>query len=161
MADVNVDGGVFLDTNVLVAGLIDFGEQSRTPMCLFDALADGGLPSPMTAWHCCLEFFSVVTRLPEEYRLDPRDARLLLEQEIVQRLRICSLPPQEREGLFCIAVAEGLSGGRIYDAHIGETARHAGAAVLVTDNRRHFTALMRHRIRVLASAEYAAELGLS
>jgi predicted nucleic acid-binding protein len=31
-----------------------------------------------------------------------------------------------------------IAGGRIYDAHIAEIARAAGAAVVVTDNRRHF-----------------------
>jgi hypothetical protein len=39
-------------------------------------------------------------------------------------------------------------GGRIHDAHIGEVARVAKAAVILTDNRRHFVAALRHGVRV-------------
>ena len=37
---------------------------------------------------------------------------------------------------------------------------HAGAQLVATENRRHFTSLLRHGIRVLVSVELAAELGL-
>ncbi len=50
-----------------------------------------------TAWHCCLEFFSVATRLPPEYRLAPREALQLLDSEVFERLAIEDLPaPIER-----------------------------------------------------------------
>jgi hypothetical protein len=32
--------------------------------------------------------------------------------------------------------------------------------IVVTENRRHFTSLLRHGIRVLVSGELASELGL-
>jgi predicted nucleic acid-binding protein len=57
--------------------------------------------------------------------------------------------------------ADSILGGRIYDAHIGEVARSAGARSLVTDNRRHFTSLLRHGVRVLTSRELLAELSAS
>ena len=66
--------GAFFDTSVLVAGIIDFGSSSRHALLLMDAVADGRIENPMTAWHCCLEFFSVSTRLPAEFRLAPADA---------------------------------------------------------------------------------------
>jgi hypothetical protein len=40
--------------------------------------------------------------------------------------------------------------------HIAEVARLAGARVVVTDNRRHFLAALRHGIRVETPAEYLA-----
>jgi predicted nucleic acid-binding protein len=52
-------------------------------------------------------------------------------------------------------------GGRIYDAHIAEIARLAGARLVATENRRHFTPLLRHGIRVLVSAELSNEIGLT
>jgi len=58
------------------------------------------------------------------------------------------------------AAGGGAAGGRIYDAHSAEVARLAGAQIVVTENRRHFIPLLRHGIRVLVSAELAAELGL-
>jgi len=47
-----------------------------------DAVANGQIERPLTAWHCCLEFYSVTTRLPEEYRLEPEIALRLLREEI-------------------------------------------------------------------------------
>ena len=64
-----------------------------------------------------------------------------------------------REELLVSAAGEGTAGGRIYDAHIAEIARQAGARLIATENRRHFTALLRHGIRVLVSAELVNEIG--
>jgi hypothetical protein len=55
---------VFLDTSVLLAGLIDFGPQSAPAQSLLHAVAEKQVANVGTAWHCCLEFFSVATRLP-------------------------------------------------------------------------------------------------
>jgi len=52
-----------------------------------------------------------------------------------------------------------VSGGRLYDAHIAEIARLASARIVVTENPRHFVALLRHGIRVWSGEEYAAEAG--
>jgi predicted nucleic acid-binding protein len=51
-----------------------------------------------------------------------------------------------------------VSGGRIYDAHIAEVARAAGATVIVTDNRRHFLSALRYGIRVETPAECVASM---
>ncbi|HMB54346.1 MAG TPA: PIN domain-containing protein, partial [Thermoanaerobaculia bacterium] len=75
----------FFDTSVLVAGVLDLGEASEAPQALFDALNEGKIQSPQTAWHCCLELFSVVTRMPPGLRLAPEDALQLVEQEILAR----------------------------------------------------------------------------
>src|SRR5262249_32881595 len=48
----------FLDTSVLLAGLIDFGPQSAPAQMLLHAVAEKQVADPSTAWHCCLEFFS-------------------------------------------------------------------------------------------------------
>jgi predicted nucleic acid-binding protein len=111
-----------------------------------------------TAWHCCLEFFSVATRLPAEYRLSPVDAVRLVDEEICQRMDVHDLPPGQRLSLLRAAAADGLGGGRIYDAHIAEVARAAGSQVIVTDNRRHFIAALRYGIRVETPAEFALVL---
>ena len=56
------------------------------------------------------------------------------------------------------AVQDGAAGGRIYDAHIADIARAAGAVVIVTDNRRHFLASLRHGIRVETPRECLSSL---
>jgi len=106
--------------------------------------------------HCCLEFYSVATRLPEEFRLSPRDAFRLLQAEVLERLDVFDLPARGRLPLLRGAVADGIAGGRVYDAHIAEVARASGAGLVVTENRRHFTGLLRHGIVVLTAGEFAA-----
>jgi predicted nucleic acid-binding protein len=147
---------VFLDTSVLLAGLVDFGPQSASAQSVLHAVAEKQLQSVSTAWHCCLEFYSVATRLPPEYRLTAADAAQLLEHEILGRLAVHDLPAATRVGFVQAAMEDGTTGGRIYDAHIAEVARAAGARVVVTDNRRHFLAALRHGIRVETPAEFLA-----
>ncbi len=149
---------VFLDTSVLLAGLIDFGPQSAPAQSLMHAVAEGQLPKPGTAWHCCLEFFSVATRLPPEYRLTPVDAARLVAEEVFARITIHDLPAAERLPMLRAAAHDAISGGRIYDAHIAEVARAAGASVVVTDNRRHFLSALRYDMRIETPAEFLASI---
>jgi len=146
----------FLDTSVLLAGLIDFGPQSAPAQSLLHAVAEKQITNVGTAWHCCLEFFSVATRLPAEFRLSPSDASQLLESEIFARMAICELPAGDRQALLRAASLDATTGGRIYDAHIAEIARSAAAAVVVTDNRRHFLAALKHGLRVETPSEFLA-----
>jgi predicted nucleic acid-binding protein len=147
---------VFLDTSVLLAGLVDFGPQSAPAQSILHAVAERTLQSAGTGWHCCLEFYSVATRLPPEFRLTPDDANQLLREEVFGRLTVHDLPAGERGGLFATAARDRIAGGRIYDAHIAEVARAAGARVIVTDNRRHFLAALRHGIKVETPVEFLA-----
>lgn len=149
---------VFLDTSVLIAGLIDFGPQSAPAHSLLHAVAEKTVAPAATAWHCCLEFFSVTTRLPPEFRLTPPDALRLIEEEIFGRMAVHDLPAADRAALLRAAAQDGIAGGRIYDAHIAEVARAARAGVIVTDNRRHFLAALRHGIRVETPAEFVSGL---
>jgi predicted nucleic acid-binding protein len=149
---------VFFDTSVLLAGLIDLGPATAAAQRVMDALAAGRLASVRTAWHCCLEFYSVATRLPPELRLTPADAFRLIETEILARMRVDQLPSGSFAEFLRAAAREPTVGGRIYDAHIAEVARTGKARVVVTDNRRHFASLMRHGIRVLTIDECASEI---
>ena len=150
--------GIFLDTSVLLAGLIDFGPQSAPAQQVMHAVAEKSIAAPATAWHCCLEFFSVATRLPPEFRLSTADAAHLLEEEVLARIAVHDLPHAERGEFLQAAARDNTGGGRIYDAYIAEVARAAGAGVIVTDNRRHFLAALRHGIRVETPSEFLISL---
>ncbi len=148
----------FLDTSVLLAGLIDLGPQSAPSQSILHAVAEKTVPPPSTAWHCCLEFYSVATRMPAEFRLTAADAVRLLQEEVFGRMTVHDLPVGRRDDLLRAAAQDGVTGGRIYDAHIAEVARGAGADVIVTDNRRHFLAALRHGIRVETPVEFLAAI---
>jgi predicted nucleic acid-binding protein len=149
---------VFLDTSVLLAGLVDFGPQSAPAQSILHAVAEKHVAPVGTAWHCCLEFFSVATRLPPEFRLAPAVAVALLESEVFGRMAVHDLPAGDRRAMLKAAAQDGTAGGRIYDAHIADIARAAGATVVVTDNRRHFLASLRHGLRVETPPEFLAGL---
>jgi predicted nucleic acid-binding protein len=149
---------VFLDTSVILAGLIDFGPQSSPAQSLMHAVADRRVQSPATGWHCCLEFFSVATRLPPEFRISPTDAVTLLEEEIFARMSVHDLPAADRLPMLRAAARDAIAGGRIYDSHIADVARAAGARVVVTDNRRHFVSALRYDLRVETPAEFLDRL---
>ena len=148
----------FLDTSVLLAGLIDFGPQSAPAQSLLHAVAEKRVTGAATAWHCCLEFYSVSTRLPPEFRLAPPDAAILLEEEIFARMAVHDLPAAERLPALRAAARDRIGGGRIYDAHIAEIARAAGAEVVVTDNRRHFLSALRYDLRIETPGEFLARM---
>ena len=149
---------VFFDTSVLLGGLVDFGPQSAPAQLVMHAVAEKRVHPAATAWHCCLEFFSVATRLPPECRLSPADAVLLLQQEVFSRMALEELPATGRGSRWHAAAHDSGTGGRIYDAHIAEVAHAAGASVIVTDNRRHFLSALRYGIRVETTAEFAANM---
>ena len=149
---------VFLDTSVILAGLIDFGPQSAPAQTLMHAIAEKRVAAPATAWHCCLEFYSVATRLPPEFRISPADAVVLLEHEVLERMAVFELPPADRIDMLRAAARDSIAGGRLYDSHIAEVARASGASVVVTDNRRHFVTALRYDLRVETPAEFLANL---
>lgn len=148
--------GVFLDTSVLLGGTIDVGLSSRPAQALMDAVAEGRIRGARTAWHCCLEYYAVATRLPEELRLAPAVALRLIEEEVLGRLEVVDLPPAARLPFLRSAVAERVAGGRLYDAHIAEIARCSGSGTIVTENVRHFRT--GGAVRVLSAAEVMAVL---
>lgn len=98
------------------------------------------------------------TRLPPEFRLTPVDAAHLLESEVFGRMTVHDLPAADRLAMLKAAAQDGTAGGRIYDVHIADVARAAGATVVVADNRRHFIASLRHGIRVETPAEFLTGL---
>jgi hypothetical protein len=83
-----------------------------------------------------------------------------VEEEVFERFEIHQLPVSGLREFLHAAARERIAGGRIYDAHIAEVARSAGARRVVTGNRRHFVSLLRYGIRVLTAEELVAEAGL-
>jgi predicted nucleic acid-binding protein len=148
--------GVFFDTSVLLAGLLDLGSEPAQKV--MDALVAGAFGKPKTAWHCCLEFYAVSTRLPEEMRLTPDQALQLLREEVRARIEVVQLPAGAWDAFLMRVKNERIAGGRLYDAHIAEIARRHKARIVVTDNLRHFAGLTVAGIEVVTTRELAERL---
>jgi predicted nucleic acid-binding protein len=155
---VVVPSRAFFDTSVLLGGLIELGPASEPAQQIMAAISAGHVRRPRTAWHCCLEFYAVSTRLPEEVRLLPSDAWRLVDEEILSRFEVRQLPEDHRRSFLRAAADDRLVGGRIYDAHIAEIARAARVPVVVTDNLRHFAGLRRHGVDVVTAAQFAGTI---
>jgi predicted nucleic acid-binding protein len=144
----------FFDTSVLLGGIVDFGPEVAASQKIMEAVAAGGVRQPRTAWHCCLEFYAVATRLPMEFRLTPAEAAQLLKHELLGRFEVVDLPADARLEFVNSLVSENIAGGRLYDAHIAQTALVSGARTLVTQNLRHFSFIRHHGIEVLSPADF-------
>jgi predicted nucleic acid-binding protein len=88
-----------------------------------------------------VEAFAVMTRLPAPFRVSAHVARSLLHQTFRARSRVVGLAASDTWTLLDDVTAHQLAGGATYDAHIAACARKAGAASLITFNRRHFERL--------------------
>lgn len=143
----------FLDTSVLVSGLLRVGQAWEPARALLVDASERRLGRAMTAWHCCLELYSVSTRLPAEYRLSPAEALRIVEESVLPHLVVEDLPKRARLAFLRGIAGDGIAGGRAYDAHVAEVARLAGCDVLVTENVKHFAGLARSGIRVVTATE--------
>jgi predicted nucleic acid-binding protein len=148
---------VFLDTNVFVSGLLDVSADSACRLIL-EGLEARRLRSCVTAWHCCLEFFSVTTRLPPEYRLSPEAAITLLTEHVFDRVQVEGLPVEEGIPWLKRLGASEVRGGLIYDAHLAQIAQRAGCALLVTSNVADFRQVAPHGIEILTPRQFTARI---
>lgn len=147
----------FIDTSILLGGMIDFGESSQTPMALLDLIAEKRIRNAVTAWHCCLEFYSVATRLPEEYRLSTETAEEFVTVEIMDRLQVYGLEASRWKDFFAEAAQSMVRGGRVYDFHIGRVAVDAKSSVIITENKKHFSPFAKEGLQVLTAKEFLRE----
>lgn len=133
-------GGTALDTSVIVPALLSWHEHHPAALPVVrDALAgEGGVILPVPA---LVEAYAVITRLPPPWRLRATDAHRLLVETFRGKARVVGLDGDEAWELLDDALANAVSGGASYDAHIAACAKKAGAGRLATFNRRHFERL--------------------
>lgn len=83
--------------------------------------------------HVLAEAFSVLTRLPRPFQAAPREVVAFLERQF--RVAPVGLEADAYPRLVRRLADAGITGGRVYDALVGETARLAGAVLLTRDLR--------------------------
>lgn len=147
----------FLDTNVFVAGLLEVSPDSAC-RAILQGLATRRLRSCVTAWHCCLEFFSVTTRLPPDYRLSAEAAIALLTEHVFDRVQVADLPLEDAIGWLRQQARSEIRGGLIYDAHLAQVASRAGCALLVTQNVTDFRQIAPRGIEILSPREFVERM---
>lgn len=136
----------FLDTSCIVACVCGWHVHHAPAVAEIEARLAAG-EKMMTAAHAVAESYAVLTRLPAPHRLSPEDALTLIERNFIDGA--FALDASGYRTLLRRAGAEGIAGGRTYDALIAECALQAKASALLTFNARHFNSLAGAGVRVV------------
>jgi predicted nucleic acid-binding protein len=99
-----------------------------------------------------VEAYSVLTRLPPPYRLAPADASRLVDENFVRGFTCVTLGAEHYRRLLRAAPADGIAGGRVYDAVIAECARRAHARTLITFDASHFASFAGSDLTIVVPA---------
>ena len=140
-----------------MSGLLEVSKDSAC-RAILEALAARRLRSGVTAWHCCLEFFSVTTRRPPDYRLSAEAAIALLTEHVFNRVEVLDLPVEDAVAWLKRQEGSEIRGGLIYDAHLAQIAHRASCAMLVTTNLTDFRQVAPHGIEILSPQQFLARM---
>jgi predicted nucleic acid-binding protein len=119
-----------LDTSCLIAAVCGWHSDHEATRKEIERRSAGGDKLVLAA-HSLAETFSVLTRLPEPYRLRPEDALTAIETNWGET-RLVALAAEEYRTLLRRCRDVGIGGGAVYDALIAACARKARVATVVT-----------------------------
>jgi hypothetical protein len=122
----NASDGWAADTSFAIAALDEAHEAHA--ICRKVARAR----RPALAGHASFETFSVLTRLPGVAAVAPMTAGELLDRAFPER---SWLTPKQHDALLRRLPQLGVTGGMVYDALVGESARLAARTLLTRDRR--------------------------
>jgi predicted nucleic acid-binding protein len=131
---------VFLDTNVLVAAVLEKHSSHERAFAVFERVPEGKDEGFISA-HSLAEFYANLTRLPPPFRHSPEQALLNLEENILKHFNILSLNGGDYSALIREAALTGIQGGTIYDAVLLKCAAKSAADRIYTFNQKHFQAI--------------------
>ncbi len=127
----------FLDTSVIVAGLVEAHPHFARAFPLLRDVAGGSSEGWLCA-HSVAETFAALTMLPVRPRIHPADARRLVEENLERRFQIVELGTDDYRWAVDRIASLGLAGGVIYDALILRAALRADCERIYTFNLEHF-----------------------
>ncbi|MGH2350560.1 MAG: PIN domain-containing protein [Chloroflexota bacterium] len=137
------------DTSCIVAALCSWHEHhARAEQELTKRLERG--ETMIAAAPALVETYAVLTRLPPPHRLSAADALALLETNFAGETEVIALDAAAYWSLLQRASADGIAGGRVYDAVIAACAVQGKAGIILTFNERHFLPFRRPGLEVVA-----------
>ncbi len=137
---------VFCDTNVLVAAFLQSHPHHNAARPILESVK-AGRNQGFVATHSLAEAYAVLTRLPDGNQVAPTIAWQLISENVVKNFTIVTLTSNEYARALERAAAEGVEGGRTYDALLLAAAAKSGADRIYTTNVRHFQSLADDELR--------------
>jgi predicted nucleic acid-binding protein len=92
----------------------------------------------ITSTQAVVECFSVLTRLPNQIRIPPREAYERIRENLFGNFQVVGFDPNTCWLTLDAVSARDLGGGLIYDAIIAHSCAQAGASILLTWNVQDF-----------------------
>jgi predicted nucleic acid-binding protein len=114
------------DSSIVIAAFSSWNEHHQVAI---EALRDA---RDLVA-HAELETYSVLTRLPEPLRMEPKVVAEYLREDYPGRRMV--LPEAELRTLIGRFARLSIAGGAVYDGMVGATAAHHGYRLLSCDRR--------------------------
>lgn len=140
---------VLFDTSVLVATVVDqLPQHDRALECFIKY--SGGARDACCSTHALAECYATLTALPLPRRIQPMEAKQLIEENFVNRLTVLDLPSSAYLDVLSRVSDLGLRSGVVYDALHLICAENAACKQLYTFNLRDFSRLSPQKIKILS-----------
>jgi predicted nucleic acid-binding protein len=142
---------IFCDTNVLVAAFLQGHPQHNVARPILERVKRGK-DRGFVAAHSLAEAYAVLTRLPGGQHVPPAITWQLIAENLLKDFTIVSLTAKEYAAVLANAAANGVEGGRTYDALLLAAAAKSGAERIYSTNVRHFQSLANEQLRARIAA---------
>jgi predicted nucleic acid-binding protein len=142
---------IFCDTNVLIAAFLQSHPHHSTARPVLERVK-AGQDEGFVATHSLAEAYAVLTRLPADNQVAPTMAWQLISENVLKDFEIVGLTSREYADTLANAAANGVEGGRTYDALLLAAAAKSGAERIYTTNVRDFQSLASDDLRALIAA---------
>lgn len=130
---------VLFDTSIIIAALLP-KHPSHAPCFVQLQAAKLRQVQGYLSTHSLAEVYSVMTRMPSQPRISPREAQTLLAR-CLQYLEAVPLETADYRAAIAQMAILNLPGGGIFDALIAQAALKAEADRILTLNPNHFSRL--------------------
>ena len=137
---------VFCDTNVLVAAFLRGHPHHNGARPVLERIK-AGQDQGFVAAHSLAEVYAVLTRLPGGNQVAPAIAWQLISENVVKNFTIVTLTAKEYTQTLEKAAANGVEGGKTYDALLLVAAAKNEMDRIYTANVRHFQSLAEDQLR--------------
>lgn len=138
---------VFFDTSVLIPAVVDQLSNHPASFAVFHQYTNKPHHGYCST-HTLAECYSVLTSLPLPKRISPTEVQILIEESILNRLKVIELFRADYLDSLQIVSKKGLAGGIVYDALHLVAALKEHCSRVYTYNVDHFRSLAPDEITI-------------
>jgi predicted nucleic acid-binding protein len=125
------------DTSVLVAAMVVSHPAHERAFSRLQEVRRKEYKGIVSA-HSLAEIYAVVTKLPVQPKVSPRNAKILIDKNVVELFDVVSLDNSDYISLVADLSRNNITGGAVYDALIVKAGLKAGANRIFTLNPKDF-----------------------